>query len=83
MANYWCEPTWHIGMAKFPAEFLILPLPEERNFSMGSFACCQRHVGRAVNQMLERYTTVTIHRVHNEDEHILHPPTGGADLPDT
>lgn len=83
MANYWCNPDWHIGRAQFPAIFLILPLPEERDFMSGSFACCERHAGRALNHMLERYTTVTIHKVHNEAEYGVHPPTGGSGVSDT
>lgn len=67
MANYFCDPNWHLGGAKFPAEFLILPLPEERGFGSDSFACCERHAGRALNQMLKNHQTVTVHKVHNED----------------
>lgn len=67
MANFYCEPAWHIGGAKFPADFLILQLPEARTISSASFACCERHAGRALKQMTEHGEQVTVHRVHNED----------------
>lgn len=67
MANYYCDPKWHLDISHFPANFLILPLPEERTFGSDSFACCRLHVGKALDIMLEKFKQVTVHKVKNED----------------
>ena len=64
--SYFCDPAWHHGLKNYKADFLIRPMPEDRDKFINGYAACERHAGEALMIMLDLMDTVTVRRVNRE-----------------
>lgn len=66
MTSYFCDPDWHNKSTKIPADYLIMPMPEDRAIFLNGYATCRQHLPEALAIMLERLGTVSVRRVNKE-----------------
>jgi hypothetical protein len=61
---HFCDPAWHDKRTDVPADYLIQPMPEDREVFLNGYATCRYHLDVALSIMLERLGKVSVRRVN-------------------